>query len=72
MQWHFILLINKVIGYTAPCLSFRGYNSIFVMNQNEFVDTAIRFEVYSLSLGGNALIAALNVTITNSSFRDSC
>lgn len=45
---------------------------MFNMEDNVFKETAIRFEVYSLSLGGNALIAAVNITITNSTFKDSC
>ncbi|KAL4480410.1 hypothetical protein ABPG74_020926 [Tetrahymena malaccensis] len=67
-----IIAMDRLIGYTAPCLTFRGYNSVFNMTNNTFDSTAIRFEVYSLSMGGNALIAAAQISIKNSQFQNSC
>ncbi|EAR95228.2 transmembrane protein, putative (macronuclear) [Tetrahymena thermophila SB210] len=67
-----IIAMDRLIGYTAPCLTFRGYNSVFNMQNNIFSSTAIRFEVYSLSMGGNALIAAAQIYIKDSQFLNSC
>ncbi|KAL4505928.1 hypothetical protein ABPG72_013689 [Tetrahymena utriculariae] len=67
-----IIAMDRLIGYTAPCLTFRGYNTVFNMTNNIFDSTAIRFEVYSLSMGGNALIAAAQISIKDSQFQNSC
>lgn len=67
-----ILSFDRAIGYTAPCISLHGYHSSVFVEGSTFTRTSIRFEVYSLPMAGNLLIAARDITVTSSKFVNSC
>lgn len=64
--------MDRAVGYTAPCISFKGYNSKFTMSKSTFIGTTTLFEVYSNSMGGNVLLAGVNVTVETSKFSKTC